>query len=137
MWLVPTIKQGYVDHTFYNTDSVLKTMEMLLGVTPLNQYDAIATAIVAPFDVAPNNSTPFNAIAASMDIMCSKGTALLAKKSNPMHKWVVESAKMNFDVPDSAPSAELNEILWKSVKGSQSKMPVPRHGLLTVDTDKD
>jgi DNA-binding beta-propeller fold protein YncE len=133
----PYIKQGYIDHTFYNTDSMLRTMEMLLGVPPLNQYDAIATPIVAPFDKAPNNSTPFDAIAASKDIMCSKGTAALAKRSNPMHKWVAESAKMNFDVPDSAPSAKLNEVLWHAAKGPSVPMPAIRHDVIPATQDAD
>ena len=54
----PFIKQGSVDHTFYNTDSMLHTMELLMGLPPLSQYDAVATPIL-DFDTAPNNSAPF------------------------------------------------------------------------------
>ena len=133
----PYIKQGYVDSHFYNTDSILRTIEALLGISPLNQYDATANPIVAPFDSAPNNNAPFNAIAASQDIMCSKGSAALAKRSNPMHKWFVESAKMNFDVPDSAPSAKLNEVIWHSVKGANVPMPASRHTVIPADKDDD
>ena len=132
----PYIKQGYVDHTFYNTDSILKTMEMLLGIAPLTQYDAVAAPIVAPFDIAPNNNAPFTAVKAAQGVMCEKGGATLAKRSNPMHKLAVESAKMDFDRPDSAPSAMLNEVLWKSVKGPNSKMPPVRHSLLS-DSKED
>lgn len=131
----PYIYQGYVDHTFYNTDSILKTMELLLGVKPLTQYDAIANSIAA-FDTQPSNGTTFNGIAASKDVVCQKGSRSLLAKGNPMHKWAIESAKMNFDIPDSAPSAKLNEVLWKSVKGPDSKMPKIRHGVITA-TDKD
>ena len=131
----PYIKQGYVDHTFYNTDSILKTIELLLGVKPLTQYDAIATPILA-FDTQPSNGATFNAIKASQDVMCQKVSRLVLAKGNPMRKWAIESAKMNFDVPDSAPSAKLNEVLWKSVKGPNSKMPKIQHGVITA-TDKD
>jgi DNA-binding beta-propeller fold protein YncE len=133
----PYIKQGYVDHTFYNTDSIIKTMEMLLGVTPMNQYDAIATAIIAPFDKAPNNNAPFNAIAADATIMCQKGSAAFAKADNPMHKWVVASEKMNFDVPDSVDSAKLNEVLWHAVKGPDVPMPAVHHSDMVPDHDAD
>jgi hypothetical protein len=68
--------------------------------------------------------------------MCSKGSAAFAKKSNPMHKWVVESAKMNFDVPDSAPAATLNEVIWHSVKGPHVPMPESRHNVIP-ETAKD
>jgi hypothetical protein len=54
-----------------------------------------------------------------------------------MHKWAVESAKMNFAVPDSAPSAKLNEILWKASKGPKSPMPAIRHGVVTGTADDD
>ncbi len=133
----PYIKQGYVDHTFYNTDSVLKTMEMLLGVLPLTQYDAVANPILGPFDKTSTNTAPFNAVKATQSIMCEKVPTQVARRDNPMHKAAVESAKMNFDLPDSEPPAKLNEIIWKSVKGPQSKMPAPRHGLVEGDTDKD
>lgn len=127
----PYIKQAYVDHNFYNTDSILKTMELLLGATPLNQYDANAPTIVAPWDNSPNNSAPFNAIAADPTIMCQKGSAEFAKASNPMHKWVVASEKMNFDVPDSVDSAMLNEVLWHAVKGPKAPMPALHHGVIS------
>jgi YVTN family beta-propeller protein len=131
----PYIRQSYVDHTFYNTDSILKTIELLLGVKPLTQYDAIATPILA-FDSHPSNGAAFNAIKASQDVMCQKVSRLVLAKGDPMRKWAIESAKMNFDVPDSAPSAKLNEVLWKSVKGPNSKMPKIQHGVITA-TDKD
>jgi hypothetical protein len=126
----PWIKQGYVDHTFYNTTSILKTIEMLLGVTPMNQYDGNAPAIVAPFDRAPNNNAVYNATPADKTIMCQKGSSDLNLASNPMHKWAVESSKMNFDVPDSVDSAKLNEVLWHAVKGPDAPMPAFRHEVI-------
>lgn len=86
-------------------------MEMLLGVTPLNQYDGNAPAIVAPFDNAPNNNAVYNATPADKTIMCQKGSSDLNLASNPMHKWAVESSKMNFDVPDSVDSGKLNDVI--------------------------
>jgi len=131
----PYIYQSYVDHTFYNTDSILKSMELLLGVNPLTQYDAIANSIAA-FDTQPSNGATFTANPASQNVMCQKGSQSLLARGNPMRKYVLESAKMNFDIPDSAPSAKLNEVLWKSVKGANSKMPKIRHSVITA-TDKD
>jgi hypothetical protein len=132
----PYIKHGSVDHRFYNTDSLLKTMEMLLGLAPLTQYDAIASPI-DDFDNHPSNDSPYAAIEPSSDIICQKTPSLsVFKRGNPMRKWALESAKMDFDHPDSAPAAKLNLILWKSVKGASSPMPRPRH---TIDfaSDKD
>ncbi|MFX8624520.1 hypothetical protein ABTM07_20675, partial [Acinetobacter baumannii] len=56
----PYVKRGLLDSRFYNTDSVLRTMELLLGMPPMNQYDAVA----APLDVfgtEPANAEPFTA----------------------------------------------------------------------------
>ena len=57
----PYIKKNSVDHTFYNTDSVLHTMELLLGVPPMNQYDAIASPIL-DFDTTAGNSSIYTPI---------------------------------------------------------------------------
>jgi len=133
----PWIKQGYVDHTFYNTASVLKTIEMLLGVTPLNQYDGNASPMIAPFDSAPNNNAVYDATPADKSIMCQKGSSDLDLASNPMHKWAVETSKMNFDVPDSADPGRLNEVLWHAVKGPNAKMPAIHHSAGVVDNDDD
>src|SRR6185369_14604061 len=57
----PWIKAGSVDHHFHNTDSMLKTMELLLGMKPLSQYDAVAAPIL-DWDTTPSNADPFTAI---------------------------------------------------------------------------
>lgn len=132
----PYVKQSFVDHTFYNTDSILKTMEMLLGIGPMTQYDAVAAPILAPFDTMPSNSNPFTAVKAAQNVMCAITPNAVAKAGHPMHKLAVETGKMNFDLPDSAPAAKLNEVLWKSVKGPNSKMPQPRHSVLS-DSKED
>lgn len=123
----PWIRKNAVDHRFYNTDSILKTMEMLLGLPPLTQYDAIANPI-DDFENAPSNNSPFAATPATSTIMCEKAPSLAQFRLNdPMRKWALESAKMNFNVPDSAPAGKLNLILWKSVKGPNSVMPKSKH----------
>ena len=133
----PWIKQGYVDHTFYNTASILKTIDMLLGVAPLTQYDGNATPIVAPFDSAPNNNAVYNSSPATQALMCQKGSSDLNSPRNPMHKWAVESSKMNFDVPDSVDSAKLNEVLWHAVKGAKAPMPAMHHSIAVPEDDAD
>lgn len=119
----PYIRQSYVDHTFYNTDSVLKTIESLLGVPPLTQYDAIATLIAEPFTSHPANNAPFTAIKASQDIMCQHVALDVLARGNPMRKWALESAKMNFDIPDSAPAGKLNEPRTKTKPSAAAKGP--------------
>ena len=43
----PFVKRGFVDHTMYSTSSMLRTMELILGLPPMSQYDAAATTHVA------------------------------------------------------------------------------------------
>ncbi|HEX8677400.1 MAG TPA: beta-propeller fold lactonase family protein, partial [Segetibacter sp.] len=39
----PFVKRNFVDHTMYSTSSMLRTMELILGLPPMSQYDAAAT----------------------------------------------------------------------------------------------
>jgi YVTN family beta-propeller protein len=132
----PWIHKNAVDHRFYNTDSILKTMESILGLPPLTQYDAIANPI-DDFDTAPSNNAPYAATPAGSQVMCEKTPSLARfRPGDPMRKWALESAKMNFNVPDSAPAGKLNLILWKSVKGPKAVMPKSRHAV-TTDSRED
>lgn len=132
----PWIKKSTVDHTFYNTDSVLKTVEGLLGLKPLSQYDAIADPIQA-FDTAPTNGDVYTAILPDASIIGELNPSIVALKSNPtMARLAALSSKMDFTHPDSAPAQTLNEILWKSVKGAGSTMPAIRHGLSAAPAPK-
>jgi len=122
----PYIQKNAVDHTFYNTDSVLKSMELLLGVKPLSQYDAVATPILA-WSNTPDNNAPFTAVAESPSVIAELNPTLAQlKPGTEAHRLALAAAKMDFKHPDSANPRLLNEMLWKSVKGMTSKMPQPR-----------
>jgi len=109
---------------------MLKTIELLLGIPPMTQYDAVAPAIVFPFNLQPLNNAPFTAVKATQDIMCQQVPTDVLKTGNPMRKYALESQAMNFDLPDSADAAKLNEVIWKSVKGAKSKVPAPKHSIV-------
>ena len=112
-----------MDHTFYNTDSVLKTMELLLGLPPMSQYDAIANPIL-DFDNADNSA----AYTRSCQRRHHRRTAACRCKNSPRSRLAKLSHRWTSRIP-TAPTRMLNEILWKSVKGINSKMPEPRHAL--------
>ena len=125
----PWIKKSSVDHTFYNTDSVLKTMEMLLGIGPLTSYDAIANPIL-DWDNSPSNNAPFNAIPEDKTIVTEINPAMVMLQPGDKRIELVKmSEKMDFDHPDSAPAAKLNEIIWKSVFGADATMPPLKKGV--------
>jgi YVTN family beta-propeller protein len=132
----PWITANSVDHHFYNTDSFLRTMGLLLGFKPLCEYDAVADPIM-DWDTGPNNSSVFNAIVPSKAIIAQMNpdpNALL--RGDPRRVLAERSAAMDFDHPDAAPADEVNEIVWQTVKGFGTAMPPPR-GEVTNDDDDD
>ncbi len=112
----PYAKRGYVDSTFYSTTSMLRTMELILGLPPLSQYDAAATPMYNAFtmtlDYRPYRHRPVSAV--DLDATNLK-TAWGAK----------ESMEMNLDIEDAANDIAFNEIIWKAIKGANSEMPPP------------
>ncbi len=99
----------------YDTVSLLRTLELILGLPPMSQYDAAAVPMYRAFTdrsdarpyAAQPNTYPLNEI-------------------NPNNAFGAElSRRMNFDELDAAPEELLNEIVWKSVKGEDSEMPRP------------
>jgi len=126
--LSPFIKRASVDHTFYNTDSVLKTMELLLNVPPMNQYDAVATPIQDFGTGAGANPEPYTAILPAPNLISQLNpVSALAKSKVAARRLAEMSNKMDFVHPDSAPPALLNRVLWEGLKGAGSRMPALRH----------
>jgi YVTN family beta-propeller protein len=122
----PWIKAGSVDHRFNNTDTMLKTMELILGLKPLCQYDAVAEPIL-DWDTGPNNSAPYDAIMPSEDLIGQINPRKKElKKNDPRVAMVERSDAMDFTHADAAPALELDDIIWKTVKGAGSEMPPPR-----------
>ena len=121
----PWIRKGAVDHHFYNTDSVLKTMELLLGLGPMTQYEAIATPI-NDWENKPENSEPFDAFVPNKDIIAAiNPKAEEMSAADPRRRLVQQSGEMDFTHEDRAPTALLNEIVWKSVRGVDAIVPPP------------
>jgi YVTN family beta-propeller protein len=113
----PYAKRGFVDSTLYTTSSMLRTMELLLGLPPMTQYDAAAMPMYNSFRTTADGK-PYQALAPKIDVN-EKNTALA---------WgAKESMEMNLDEVDQAPMFALNEIIWKSVRGADSPMPPPVH----------
>lgn len=129
----PWIKTGTVDSHFYDTNSVLKSMELLLGLSPMSQYDHFSNPIMGGWDTAPNNSAAYTAILPPQDIIGEVNAKIASYDSkDPRVRLAILSSKMNWKVADAAPYQLLNEVLWKDAKGPNSKMPAPRVSKLTV-----
>ena len=113
----PYTKRGVVDSTLYTTASMIRTMELILCLPPLTQYDAGATPMFNCFTKSAK-SVPYMPLMPAVDL-AAKNT-----KASPNAK---ESARMNFKEYDRAPEDELNRILWRVAKGPDVPYPTPIH----------
>jgi len=112
----PWAKRGAVDSTLYSTSSMLRTMELILGLKPMSQFDAAALPMFSSFQGSPDNA-PYKALPANVDL----------NEKNPKTAWGSRrSRKMNFKKEDAADDLLLNEIIWRSVRGPDSPMPAPK-----------
>jgi DNA-binding beta-propeller fold protein YncE len=101
-----------IDSRFYSTVSVLRTMEALLGVPPMNNNDAFASLISSLF-TGPGDQPPYDADYSNRD------NNLIYTANKPNAVGAAASMKMDFTHADRAPTDKLNLILWQDAKGAQ------------------
>ncbi len=124
----PYVKRGFVDHTMYSTTSMLRTMELILGLPPMSQYDAAATPMFHSFTATPN-ATPFKSIASNIDLN-ERNTANTASARL--------SETFDFSKEDLIPDLIFSQVIWKAVRGEDAEMPAPRRSaFLNVTDDED
>jgi len=121
------VKRGFVDHTMYSTSSMLRTIELILGMPPLTQYDAAATPMWRCFSNKADLSV-FNAKPNRVD---------LNEKNEIKNKFSSLSNKLDFSKEDVIPDQVLNEIIWKSVKGENSPLPGPTRAAFFKENKAD
>ena len=111
----PYAKRGAVDHAMYSTSGLLRTMELILGIGPMSQYDAAARPMFDAFTTSPD-FRPYVHRPASYNL----------EETNLAGAYGQErSEELNLLTEDAAPDIEFNEIIWKSVRGPGSPMPAP------------
>jgi DNA-binding beta-propeller fold protein YncE len=121
----PYARHGAVDSTMYSTTSVLRTIELILGLQPMTQYDAAATPMFSAFQPVPD-LTPYEALPANVNL----------HQRNPLTAWGA-AIKMNFAREDAADDTLLNEMIWHSVRGPNSPMPAPVHAAFVYTHPQD
>ena len=124
-------KRHAVVGTQYNQTSLLRTMELMLGLPPMNQMDATATPMFDCFNSAPD-FTPFDAVTNSVPL----------DEMNPQPKKIQDaqlrqdalvSARLPLDKEDQCPEDVFNRILWRAMKGSQT--PYPASAVTSANDD--
>ena len=128
--LSPYAKRSTVISRMYSTASVLRTMELILGLPPMSQYDAAATPMWECF-TANADAMPFTALPPQYNL----------KEMNIKISSISRQSDMfNLEEIDAAPDLAFSEVIWKAVKGLNSEMPAPVRSAFikpVAETDED
>ena len=107
-------KRHYVDGTMYNTTSMLRTIEVLLGMHPMTQFDASARLMTASFRTTPDPA-PYAA---------EKPRISMEDKNPPTAPGAAASNRMKFEEADENDDDQLNDILWRAIRKDTPPPPV-------------
>ena len=116
MVISPYARAGVVLHTRYDLLSVVRSAELVLGMTPLSMNDALATPMYDAFATTAVNPAPVDAIDARIDLLARNSAAA------PDSQW---SSQLALGQVDQVPQRQLDTILWHSVYGAGSTPPPP------------
>jgi phospholipase C len=110
----PYTKRGAIDSSFYNTTSMLRTIELILGIRPMTTFDAGARPMTGAFQLTPNVSA----------YSAEKPRYPLDERNPGQGALAARSARMDFDEADEIDDDELNAILWTAIKKTTPPVPV-------------
>jgi YVTN family beta-propeller protein len=133
----PYARRGHIDSTFYAHQSMLKSIELILGLPTMSLFDLIAHDMRNSF-TSKADLTPFTAEIPKQDLF--ETNPKVSALNGPARKAAIDSAKMNFDVPDAAPTEKLNRIVWGQIKGWNTPYPAPKNTAfspLAIDVDDE
>ena len=126
----PWTRRGTVDSSLYSTSSMLRTIELILGLEPMSQFDAAALPMIRSFAKKP---VP--------DPYACRPAGVPLDEKNAATAWGAKaSLAMDLSVEDAADDLLLNEIIWRSVRGTEVAMPAPRRAAFVFsgeDEDDD
>lgn len=120
------VKRKFIDHTLYTTASMLRTMELILGLPAMTQYDAAATPMWRCFDTIARPFV-FKPLLPGVD---------LNEKNVAINEWQRKSEKFDFVKEDSNNDIEFNRVLWHGIKGN-IPFPGPKRAAFVLPTDSD
>jgi DNA-binding beta-propeller fold protein YncE len=113
----PYARRGAVVHDRYDQLSIIRSIELILGMHPLGLFDALATPMYDAFGSSPSNSEPYNVVPEQVD--------LLARNANTAANRAL-SAGLDLDHGvDRIPQRTLDAVLWKAVHGVAATPPPP------------
>lgn len=120
------VKKGLTDHTMYSTSSILRTIELILGLPSMSQYDASATPMWRCFSETADHA-PYTFRPSNIDLN-------LKNKTN--NKWSDLSETFDFSKEDRVRELDFNKVIWVAVKGENVPLPPPRRAAFFRATDQ-
>jgi YVTN family beta-propeller protein len=140
----PYAKRGAIDATFYAQPSMVKTVELMLGLPALSIFDLVATDMRASF-IGPGeapNVAPYTARVPRQSLyeINEQVGAITGPRAAERRRAALASSRMKFDRPDAAPSDQLNRILWHDARGWSTPYPGVKRSLffpMAVDVADD
>jgi YVTN family beta-propeller protein len=130
----PYTRRKFVDHTNYNQTGMVKTIERILGLPPMNQLDLSATPMRNCFQEEPD-LTPYACV--PNKVRLDEMNPDLGKLRGKARYWAEKSLELAFDREDEADEDTLNRILWHSVRGWETPYPEQLGGEKEDARDKD
>jgi DNA-binding beta-propeller fold protein YncE len=113
----PFVKRHAVVHTMYSTCNLVRTMERILGLPPMSQFDTAARPMFDCFAGTPN-AAPYRAL---------ENRVPTDERNLPTAWGAALSATFDLSKEDAADDLLLNEVVWRSVRGPEARMPAPVH----------
>ncbi|HKA60280.1 MAG TPA: hypothetical protein VKD28_16810 [Gemmatimonadales bacterium] len=140
----PYARRGVIDPTFYAFPSMLKTIELMLGLPALTLFDLVAPDMHASFigpDEAPNFAS-YTALVPGQSLLEINQPvgSITGPHSTERRQAARASARMNFGDPDAAPTERLNRILWHDARGWRTPYPAVKRSLffpMSVDVEDE
>ena len=133
----PYARRGHIDSTFYSHQSMLKSIELILGLPTMSLFDLIANDMRNSFtDEA--DLTPYTAVRSEAGSVRVESAG--HGSAGPARSGALASARMKWSVPDAAPTERLNRILWGTIKGWETPYPGAQRSVfspLAVDVDDE
>jgi len=123
----PYVKRNFVDHTMYSTTSVLRTIELILGMPPMTQYDAAANPMWNSFTATPD-LTPFHHLPSNVN---------LNDKNRAQNEAARISERFDFSHEDKVPDLVFNQVLWMGLRGVNAPAPARAAFVKTEKKKKD
>ena len=118
----PYVKRNATIHSMYSTSGVLRTIELILNLPPMSQYDAAAMPFYECFTNKPD-FTPYNVKPAQVN---------LEQRNIAVNESSRRSQFFNLAKEDAVPDLDLNEVVWKYVKGENAVMPAPKRSAFVI-----